>query len=496
MSAAEYNDPRLKLLPARTAALVLAVALGVLALAVGIASLPWAAPRVESAPRVTATARGAGSLRAGASEVRFALPRGTPIAGFTRLRWGSEGNHGPVGARALVLDEPGCRIALVTAELLLVPESLHAEVAAKVQDLGLTGLLLAATHTHAGPGGYWESALGSHVATGPYDPAVRAAIVAAIEQAIREAADALAPARLTTAGSAADDLARSRSGGLEDAPLNVLRLEAPDGGHVAEVTIFAAHGTLLGPRNRVISGDWPGRFLQGGAHGLRLFFQGAIGDQSTEGPSAGSPRGFANVLSSRVAALPFGTPDPAPPLAWAEAELGLPDADIAGAPWLLRRAARNLALYAFPATARVVAVRLGPMLLVAVPAEPVAAVAADWRGKLPPRSMVVSLANGYIGYVEEPERVKARRGESDRTYYGPRLATVLGEAVKLAADATAAPAAGATSSAARSPRSPARAARAPRRCRAGRAGARAGAARGPSSRRRARRAPRPSRPAR
>jgi hypothetical protein len=439
MSAAEYNDPRLKLLPARTAALVLALVLAVLAAAVGIASLPWAPPRAETPARVTAVSRGAGSLRAGASEVRFALPRDTPIAGFTRLRWGSEGNHGPVGARALVLEEPGCRIALVTAELLLVPESLYADVAAKLKDLGLQGLLIAATHTHAGPGGYWESALGSHVATGPFNPTIRAAIVDAIAQAVREAADSLAPARLATACSAADDLARSRSGGLEDAPLNVLRVEAVAGAPIAELTIFAAHGTLLGPRNRVISGDWPGRYLAAGAHGLRLFFQGAIGDQSTEGPSSGSPRGFANVLSSRVAALAFGTGDPAPPFAWAEAELGLPEADIAGAPWPLRRAARNLAMYAFPATARVVAIRLGPILLAAVPAEPVAAVAADWRGKLPPKATVVSLANGYIGYVEEPDRVKAGQGEADRTYYGAGLATVLGAAVKVAADATAPP---------------------------------------------------------
>jgi len=429
----------LKLLPVRTAGLALALVLGALAVAVGIASLPWVPARLPTPPRVTATARGAGSLRAGASEVRFALPRSTPIAGFTRLRWGSEGNHGPVGARALVLEEPGCRIALVTAELLLVPESLHAEVADKVKDLGLQGLLLAATHTHAGPGGYWESALGEHVATGPYDPAVRAAIVAAIVQAIREAVESLAPARLATACSSADDLARSRSGGLEDAPLNVLRVGAVGGGPIAELTIFAAHGTLLGPRNRVISGDWPGRFLQGGAHGLRLFFQGAVGDQSTEGPSSGSSRGFANVLSSRVAALAFGTPDPSPPLAWAEAELGLPDADIGGAPIFLRRAARNLAMYAFPGTARVVAIRVGPTLLAAVPAEPVAAVAADWRGKLPPNATVVSLANGYIGYVEEQERVIARQGESDRTYYGAGLASALGAAVKMAADATAAP---------------------------------------------------------
>src|SRR6266568_3537795 len=416
MSAAEYNDPGLKLLPARTVALALALVLGICAVALGIASLPWSPARSATAPRVTATVRGSGSLRAGAAEVRFDLPRGVPIAGFPRFWWGSGGNHGPVGARALVLEEPGCRVALVSAELLLVPESLHDEVARRVADLRLSGLLVAATHTHAGPGGYWVSSLGSHVATGPYDPAVREAVVAAIVQAIREAAESLAPARLATACSSADDLARSRSGGLEDAPL-----------------------TLLGARNRVISGDWPGRFLAAGAHGLRLFFQGAIGDQSTEGPSSGSVRGFANVLSSRVAGIPFGKADPAPPLAWAQAEVGLPDSEIAGAPLLLRRAARNLAARGFPASARVEALQLGPVLLAAVPAEPVAAVASGWRASLPPKTVVVSLANGYVGYVEAPERVAAGEGEADRTYYGATLAPTLGAAVKAAAGALGPP---------------------------------------------------------
>jgi hypothetical protein len=341
----------------------------------------------------------------------------------------------PVGVRALVLEEPGCRIALVSAEILLVPESLQAEIASQVADLGLSGLVLAATHTHAGPGGYVDGFFFERLAVGPYDPRVRDAIVRAVVTAIREAAGALGPARLATVRSAADDLARSRSGGLEDAPLTVLRLVQPDGAPLAELTVFAAHATLLGKRNRVISGDWPGRFLQGGTHGPRIFFQGAIGDQSTEGPSSGSPRGFANVLSSRVDALPFGAPDPAPHLAFAAAEVGLPANEIGGAPGVLRPAARNLAARAFPATARVEAIRLGPVLLVAVPGEPTSAVGAAWRTTLPPGAVVVSLANGYVGYVEEPARMAERVGETHLTYYGPSLAPTLGTALGAAADA-------------------------------------------------------------
>ena len=239
--------------------------------------------------------------------------------------------------------------------------------------------------------------------------------------------------------SLADDLARSRSGGLEDAPLTVVRVERTNGAPIAELTVFAAHATLLGKRNRVISGDWPGRYLQGGAHGLRLFFQGSLGNQSTEGPAAGSPRGFANALSSRVDALSYDTPERSPRLAFAAAEAGLPDLEIGGAPALLRRAARNLAARTFPATARVEAIRLGSVLLVAVPAEPVSAVGKTWRAALPPGAAIVSLANGYLGYIEQPQRMESNGGETVRTYFGPALEATLGAAARAAAEATEQP---------------------------------------------------------
>jgi hypothetical protein len=280
-----------------------------------------------------------------------------------------------------------------------------------------------------------DNLLFERIATGRYDPALRAMVVGAMVDAIRGAAAALAPARLATVRSAADDLARSRSGGLEDAPLTVVRLVRPDGAPVAEVTVFAAHATILGGRNRVISGDWPGRFLQGGTHGLRVFFQGALGDQSTEGPSAGSTRGFANVLSSRVDALRFAPSSASPALAYAAVEFGLPANEVGGAPWPLGPAARNLAARVFPAAGRVEAIRLGPVLFLAVPAEPVSAVAAAWRVTLPPDAAIVSLANGYLGYVEEASRMAERKGETHLTYFGPSLAAVLGAAVQAAADA-------------------------------------------------------------
>jgi hypothetical protein len=421
----------LKFLPARRAGRALALTLAIPAVFLVIASLPWRGDRPVAPPRVVAVARGAGGLTAGAGEARFTLPADTPIGGFARLSYAAEGIAGPVGVRALVLAAPGCKVAIASLEVLLVPEDLRPDVAVGVADLRLDGLVLAATHTHAGPGGFWRNPVGQRAATGPYDPHVRQALVHATVEAIHRAADALAPARLAVARGVADDLARSRSGGAEDAPVTALRVERPSGAPVAELAVFAAHPTLLGKRNRTLSGDWAGRFLAGGSHGLRLFLQGAVGDQSARGPASASADLFAAAVSARVDALLAGPADPAPPLAWAEVETGLPPVDPRAAPALLRPAARSLLGGTIPETARVVALRVGPAVLVGVPAEPVAAVAAGWRAGLP-GATVVSLADGYLGYVETPERMAEGAGESVRTEYGPDLAAVLGAAAKAA----------------------------------------------------------------
>ncbi len=439
MSGAEYNDPRLKILPGRGALGALLAVVLVAAVALGAASLPWHADRAPAAPRVVRSAAGSGPLEAGVAEVPFDLPAGAPIAGFARLRYGSDGVRDPVGARALVLAAPGCRIALASAELLLVPEALEEAVLARVTDLGLTGVVLAATHTHAGPGGYWEHTIGERIATGPYDPRLRDAIAGAIAASIRKAAAGLAPARVSVARGAAEDLARSRSdaGAPDEARLTVIRLDRPDGAPVAELAVFAAHPTILGKANRRISGDWAGRFLADGTRGVRLLFQGAVGDQSVASASA-TPEAFGAALSARVDALRAPPPEGAPALAYAQVEVGLPAPDPGGAPAWLRRAARNVGHDAFPPTAHVEAVRIGPAVLVAVPAEPVAAVAAAWRRALPSGAEIVSLADGYVGYVEEPARRAAGAGESVRQYYGPELATRLGDAARLAAEAVTA----------------------------------------------------------
>lgn len=413
-----------------------AIALGIPAVLLALASLPDAPTRPAGAPRVSGARACQGALGAGAAAVRFELPPGTPIAGFSRFSYVSDGVLEPVGARALVLSAGGCRFAVASAELLTFPEALEAAVRARLADVPLDGLVLGATHTHAGPGGYWDDAIFERAATGPYDPALRDLIANAVAEAIRRAAAAVAPARLSVGRGELPDLVWNRSSEGIDGRLAVLRLDRLGGAPVGELAVFAAHPTTLGMRNRRLSGDWPGRFMEGAAHGVRLFLQGPLGDQSpTLRGSAASPETYGDALSAAVEALPFSRAEAATTLGYARAEVILPPTSVLAAPPLLRRAASNLTRDVLPARATVAALRIGPVLLVAVPGEPVAVVGTRWREVAGAGAEIVGLANGYLGYIETPAHVKAGVGEATRGYYGEELAPRLERAVEAAAEA-------------------------------------------------------------
>jgi len=412
-----------------------------LALLFGVSSLNWHARRPARAPRLLVSARGRGPLFAGAAVVPLDLPRAVPVAGFPHYRFAAGGQRDEVAVRALVLREEGLKVALVSAEILLVPGDLARALERRVSDLKLDRVVLAATHTHAGPGGYWDEPLGERFATGPFDRRVFELLVDRAALAVREAERALTPARLAVAFGSAPELAVGRGGGALDGHLVRARLASLAGAPIAEVVLFPAHATLLGPANRLISGDWPGALMRAGATPL-LFFQGALGDQAPRMPPGErpDPEAYARALGARIAALVEGPPDPSPALAVAAGRIGLPSADPGAVPPLFRRVTRNLLEPLLPAEVEVVALRLGPLTLLAVPGEPVAEVGQRYRALAGPGSEILSLAGDYLGYVETEERTAAGAGETAHTYYGPELAGRLGLGVKLVAEALRGPA--------------------------------------------------------
>jgi hypothetical protein len=210
-----------------------------------------------------------------------------------------------------------------------------------------------------------------------------------------------------------------------------VRLARPGGAPVAEVAILAAHPTTLGKKNRLIRATGRGASALGRGRPWRAaLFQGAIGDQSVALPEGGAHHAGAvrEAVSQTVNALRFERLD-APVLGFAFGEVVLPAPAPGALPALLRAAARNVVYGALPDHARLATLRLGPAVLVFVPGEPVADVGEAWRAEAGAGAEIVSLAGGYVGYVETPDQIAARRGEAVArvTRIGPRRA--LGHAI-------------------------------------------------------------------
>jgi hypothetical protein len=99
----------------------------------------------------------AAKLRAGAGQADITPPQtGYFLGGWTRADRLGTGVSSRLFSNALVLQRGKRKLALVAIELFAVPAGLQEDVAKAVSGLGFdrTSVLIAASHTHSGPGGF------------------------------------------------------------------------------------------------------------------------------------------------------------------------------------------------------------------------------------------------------------------------------------------------------------------------------------------------------
>ncbi len=248
------------------------------------------------------------TLRAGAGQADITPPQmGYFLGGWTRADRVARGQSTRLFANALVLQRGPTKMALVAAELFAIPAGLQEDVARKVADLGFdkTTVLLAASHTHSGPGGfannptYNTAAPSTETATDPLsferlldpkpaDPQLYTFLVDQIAQAIRRADGDQAPAEAAWGQSQLLGVTQNRSieahladHGIRlpygkgspamdpDGPnhtigpeVDVLRVDkVVRHGHklrrypIGAYSNFADHGTVVHSENEVYSGD-------------------------------------------------------------------------------------------------------------------------------------------------------------------------------------------------------------------------------------------------
>jgi hypothetical protein len=364
-------------------------------------------------------------VTAGAGRATLAVPAGTPLGGYgsfgRRLLFPdvlgryphafwlkpSTGQRDPLAARALVLEGDGARVTWLTLDVVAVDQTLVRAIAGRLgPDAGT--LIVSASHTHSGPGGYVASTVAGFLTMDRFDAVVHEAIVAAAVAAVRLAESARAPARVGVATVDGPPIIASRLGQPLDRELIVLSLRRPEGAPVAAVWNFGIHGTMLGGRNLELSGDVIGVASQEVERTLgvpALFVPGALGDVSPARhglaslPAAGAELAAA-VLEGWKAAAPLARTTLA--VRTTTVPLTAPYVSLRNClgDWVPRRLGMRLGDM-FPQQAVVTAVSLGDAAWVVVPGELQTALGRRLKGSgraLFDAVFVAGVSNDYLGY--------------------------------------------------------------------------------------------------
>lgn len=222
-----------------------------------------------------------GAFRAGAAEVDITPAIGYPVFGHSldgAPR--TTGYRGRLWARAIALEDArGERLALVSVDLGAVSGLLQRKVASQIASLGLSParLMLAATHTHSGPHGYFGETFYNGFGGGRagFDPQLLEFLASRIVLALERAVAQLEPARVGHVTHVLPGITRNRSlpawasNKLEpdlpadlpevDDRLQLLRFDAyPSQRPLAAFVAFAAHGTADNHHNTLYHGDLHG----------------------------------------------------------------------------------------------------------------------------------------------------------------------------------------------------------------------------------------------
>lgn len=383
----------------------------------------------------------ADEVQAGVAHRAFVLPRGIPLAGYSR-RGGapSQGQHDPVGVRALVVSAGATVAALVSCEVLIVDERLFEAVHRRLIAEGFPAdavLLLAATHTHSGPGAFGTKFL-EKVSMGHFDPEVFDTLVQAVAKAVWGAYTMRSPVRIAYRRAPTEGLVVNRveRGGMTDAELIVCALYRPDAvAPFAVLANFAAHPTTLGAWNLYVSGDYPGvvmREVERRFPGATcFFFAGAVGDQAPVKAGIGFERSewFGVALTRDVITLLERLSPESPRTVQALQErLVLPPARVRLGSWLTLPHWMGRALVDDDATLSLLVV--GRVAFIGVPCDLSASLghqvkAAALAQGLDP--LIVGFASDYIGYCLSESQYAASTYEASMAFNGPTTGELIVE---------------------------------------------------------------------
>jgi hypothetical protein len=221
-------------------------------------------------------------LQAAAGQVDLAPPVGVWLTGFGARNQPSTSQHDPILARAVLFADGRTLVAVVACDVIGFDAETVAELRQRIAAAGpiaASHILIACTHTHAGP---TTMRFRSRM-MGTVDTAWLPAAATKIVELVAGLADRLEPARVAWGRTTVAGIGHNRQSASRpiDDELIAVQVESAAGRPLATLVNYATHAVVLGPTNLAISGDYPGataRAIEQARGGVALFLQGACGD--------------------------------------------------------------------------------------------------------------------------------------------------------------------------------------------------------------------------
>ena len=206
-----------------------------------------------------------------------------PVSGGVGPSHAVKERRGDLTVRALVLQEGGTSVAIVSADFLGFPSTLGNRVRAAVKEIPAQNILIGATHTHSAPDcyGFPDGAGGT-----AWDEKYVEMVCARMAEAIHEAATNLQPVRLKIAtGEAKGKIAYNYyAEQLYDPRCNVIQALDASGKPIITLVNYAIHPEVLGSDAGICSPDLVGplydRLAEKGG-GTGIFMNSAQGGMVT-----------------------------------------------------------------------------------------------------------------------------------------------------------------------------------------------------------------------
>ncbi|HEX7295815.1 MAG TPA: neutral/alkaline non-lysosomal ceramidase N-terminal domain-containing protein [Pyrinomonadaceae bacterium] len=226
-------------------------------------------------------------LKAGFSKVCISPAPGVPLAGFAARPEVSTGTHDDLFARALVFETAHSAVALVSVDLLALPAEFIARVRRLIQEstgLKPDSIMIASTHTHAGP----VTIRTFFNPDGSVDRQYMNALADGIEEAVRNAWRERAPAKVGVGVGHVTGVGVNRRSPDQkpvDDQIGIVRVTDLAENTQAIFINYACHPTVLGPDNLLVTGDFPAFAVQAleqaiGPRGFAMFVNGTKGNIS------------------------------------------------------------------------------------------------------------------------------------------------------------------------------------------------------------------------